>query len=249
MTGEQAYRPGLPGTVVARTTIAQHTPEQVLYRGFDLRELTEHTQYEEVLHLFVYGECPNRRQLSLLHDTLIEHRRLPTAVVSLLRTIPTNVPLLPVMRSAVSMLEQFDPIDHRDEHADARRSVWLSAAIAATMAARYRISQRKEPLSAKPGLNFAEQVLYQLTGKEADVAASKLLDRMLIVWADGGLDPQTLSVRAVASASGSSARAGHWAQLCARRRALTFDFARHSVCGGRSCDAAAHASAPRPSLQ
>jgi citrate synthase (EC 2.3.3.1) len=43
------------------------------YRGYDINDLVEHSSYEELIYLMLYGELPNRKQLNEVKAKLSEN--------------------------------------------------------------------------------------------------------------------------------------------------------------------------------
>lgn len=53
------------------------TENQLFYRGIDVRSLTEHSSYEEVAYLLLFGLLPNREQLDEFMRRMAASRRIP----------------------------------------------------------------------------------------------------------------------------------------------------------------------------
>jgi len=196
---DAGFSPGLAGVVAGETRVSAVTQDGLRYRGYDIAELAEKVRFEEVLHLLVYGELPTRRQLSLLHDTLMEYRRLPRSVLDALRAIPTDTHMMDVLRSVVSLLGHYDPTNGGGERDLRRQSIWLTSSIASVIAARYRFVKHLQPLDAKPGLSHAAQLLYQFHGTEPDEQAARLIDLTLILYAEHEFNASTFTARVIAS--------------------------------------------------
>ncbi|MCP4594226.1 MAG: citrate/2-methylcitrate synthase [bacterium] len=181
------------------TGICERTPESVRYRGYALEDLTEHCCFEEVAHLLIFGELPTAAQLSQLRDLLARFRPLPIEIRDLLRALPTNLPILDVIRTAISTYGHFDPVEGDSTEALQRRGIWLMAASAAVVTARARIVRRQELLEAKAGLGYAAQILHQIQGEAPPAGAERLLDSLLIVYAEHSLCADTRVARIVES--------------------------------------------------
>ena len=73
------YSPGLEGVIAGETAIS--TVETGLtYRGYAIEDLAEHSDYEEVAYLILYGELPTAEEAAafrqLLRDRDLEHPRI-----------------------------------------------------------------------------------------------------------------------------------------------------------------------------
>lgn len=74
------------------------------YRGYDILEIAEAAEFEEIAHLLVHGELPNRAALAAYKAKLRSLRGLPAAVRSALETLPSSSHPMDVMRTGVSAL-------------------------------------------------------------------------------------------------------------------------------------------------
>jgi 2-methylcitrate synthase len=72
---------GLAGVVAGQTALCTVGKEGtgLTYRGFSIDDLAAHATFEEVAHLLVCGELPNRDQLHQLQARLMRQRMLPAA--------------------------------------------------------------------------------------------------------------------------------------------------------------------------
>lgn len=90
------------------------------YRGYDILELAEECEFEEVAHLLIHGKLPNTAELKAYKAKLKRLRGLPLAVKEVLESLPAASHPMDVMRTAVSVLGCALP--EKDDHnaADAR---------------------------------------------------------------------------------------------------------------------------------
>lgn len=191
---------GLDGVCAGDTGVCQVTSRGLRYRGYAIEDLVEHCCFEEVAHLLIYESLPTSAQLALFRERLASFRALPPEVRDMLRIIPTNIPLMDVLRTAVSACGHFDPVEG-DAPDDLRReALWLMAVIASIITTRFRIVQRQLPLEPKPGLSHAAQLLYQIQGEVPTPEIEKLLDTILILYAEHEYSTSTFAARVIASA-------------------------------------------------
>lgn len=90
------------------------------YRGYDILDLAEACEFEEVAHLLIHGKLPNVAELEAYKVKLKRLRGLPLAVKEVLESLPAASHPMDVMRTAVSVLGCALP--EKDDHnaADAR---------------------------------------------------------------------------------------------------------------------------------
>src|SRR5580700_217424 len=92
-TGNTVSSKGLKGVIAADSSICFIDGEKgiLLYRGYNIHELAEHSTFEEVAYLLYKGELPSRDQLAEFEATLSEHRAIPRPVLDFLRSLPRDV--------------------------------------------------------------------------------------------------------------------------------------------------------------
>ena len=192
-------KPGLEGVIAGETAICCVDQGKLLYRGYPISELAEKTAFGEVAHLLIYGELPTAAQLKWFQDQLSAFHGLRPEVLSALRTIPADVPMMSVLRTCISMASHFDPVDGQELEALQRRAIWLLAVASDVVAARFRLLNGKEPIKPKPGVSHAHQMLYSFHGTEPDKLSVRLLDLTLVLYAEHDFNASTFTNRVVAS--------------------------------------------------
>src|SRR5476651_2739696 len=97
---------GLEGIIVGDTAISTVGKEGVglTYRGYDIHALADHSTFEEVAYLLIYGNLPTEAELKAYRDRLVTLRGLPEQVKQTLEAIPTNAQPMDVLRTGVSIL-------------------------------------------------------------------------------------------------------------------------------------------------
>src|SRR5688572_20571968 len=103
---------------------------RLVYQGYDIHELAEHSTFEEVVYLLWFGRLPNKSELETINRELRINRRLPDEVVKAMRQFPKNVQPMEVLRTTVSMLSMYDPdSDDNGREATIRKATRLTAQI------------------------------------------------------------------------------------------------------------------------
>ncbi len=74
------------------------------YRGYDIYDLANTCEYEEIAHLLVHGKLPNRAELTAYKARLKAMRGLPAAVRAVLEALPAASHPMDVMRTGCSAL-------------------------------------------------------------------------------------------------------------------------------------------------
>jgi citrate synthase len=189
---------GLEDVVVSTSTICDVNGKtgQLIYRGYDVHDLSQKSSFEEVVYLLWHEDLPNRQQLDELSSQLRANRAIPGPVVDLLRSVPKDANPMDVLRTAVSLLGVHDP-DKRDNSIEAtrRKAMRLTAQIPTIIGTYQRFREGKEPVAPDSSLSHAEYMLYALNGQKPDDYATKTMDVALILHADHELNASTFSAR------------------------------------------------------
>lgn len=121
MPNEQvAFKPkksvALSGVAAGNTALCTvgKSGNDLHYRGYDINDLAEKAQFEEVAYLLIYGELPTNAQLNNYREKLKASRGLPQLLKNVLKNIPAAAHPMDVMRTAVSVLGTLLP--EKDDH-------------------------------------------------------------------------------------------------------------------------------------
>jgi citrate synthase len=173
---------------------------RLVYRGYDIHDLAEHANFEEVCHLLWYGTLPNREELRRFDAALKAERGLPAAVGDLIRRSPKTAHTMSVLRTAVSELGMEDPEgEESSDSAHVRQAMRLTARMATMVAAIERVRTGEAPIDPDPELDHAANFLYMLWGRRPDPLEHHAFQVALILHADHELNASTFSARVTAA--------------------------------------------------
>src|SRR5256886_8773966 len=195
---------GLEDVVVSTSAICfiDGQKGRLLYRGFDIDDLVEHSSFEEVVYLLWHGALPSRKELDAHVKVLsaTATRKLPPGLIVLLRALPKKTTPMEVLRTGVSALSAFDP-DAADNsrEATARKAVRLTAQIPTLVAAWERIRRGKPLVAPNPKLSLAANFLAMLRGGAATALEVKTFDVALMLHADHEFNASNIDVRVTES--------------------------------------------------
>ncbi len=101
----------LSGVVAGNTALCTvgRTGNDLHYRGYDILEVAEACEFEEIAHLLVHERLPTAAELAAYRAKLKSLRELPTAVRAVLEALPQTAHPMDVMRSGVSALGCVEP--------------------------------------------------------------------------------------------------------------------------------------------
>jgi 2-methylcitrate synthase len=109
---------GVPAGNTALSSVGA-SGNELRYRGYDILDLAESSEFEEIAYLLLRGTLPTRAELSAYKATLQSLRGLPDAVKRVLEAIPAAAHPMDVMRTGVSALGCVLPeaVDHNEPEA------------------------------------------------------------------------------------------------------------------------------------
>jgi citrate synthase len=193
---------GLEGVVVGTTALSnvEGAIGRLTYRGYDIDDLAPSATFEEVIHLLLYGSLPNRQQLEALKRELASCRALPEPLVNAMQNVPKTAWPMEVLRTVVSGLGLFSPINAQGEHnSDVHTAIELIAKMPTIVAAWDRIRRELDPISPRSDLSQAGNFLYMRSGKVPHAIAEDALDTYFVLLADHSYNASTFAARVAAS--------------------------------------------------
>ncbi|MBX9668069.1 MAG: citrate synthase [Candidatus Obscuribacterales bacterium] len=194
---------GLEDVIAAESSICKvdGNKGRLIYRGYDIDDLAEHSTFEEVVYLLWFGRLPDKAELEKLHKELGANRRIPEEVVKMMKQWPKEAVPMEVLRTATSMLSMYDADSHEnDRDANVRKATRLTAQLPTIVAYWDCIRSNRELVDPKPDHSTAASFLHLLhSGKEPDEVSVKSLDVALILHAEHELNASTFAARVAAA--------------------------------------------------
>jgi len=186
---------GLYGVAVVETSISKGTADGSLtYRGYPIKELFDNASLEECAFLILEGRLPRVEELEKFVEKVRTHAKVPEGVYDIVRRLPAGSDPMDVLRTAVSALGATErSLDGKDQQDS------LIAKMPTLAANCYRIVRGMPVIEPDPGLNFASNLLYMLSGKRPDKFDSWAFERELILYLEHDVNASTFTVRIVAS--------------------------------------------------
>jgi citrate synthase len=191
----------LSGVPVAQTELCSIEPEQgiLMYRGYDIADLAEHSTYEEVAYLLLEGELPASGELDAFREQLAAARDLPPTIAAIVDGYALDASPMEMLRTAASALSFADPDEAAiDRDSELRKSVQLIAQLPTIVARYHRRRQRLNAVDPDPSLSYAESFLTMLHGSAPSEQEVRAFDIAMIVHAEHELNASTFAARVVA---------------------------------------------------
>ena len=191
---------GLAGIIAGHTAIATVGKEGkgLTYRGYSIYDLAEHSTFEEVAYLLIYGQLPKRAELDEYKAKLRGLRGLPAALKTVLELIPRSTHPMDVMRTGCSMLGTLEPEGPgHDQIAVANR---LTACFSAMLFYWHQFHENGTRLDTETADDStAGHLLHLLHGKKPDELHRRAIDVSLILYAEHEFNASTFTARTIVS--------------------------------------------------
>lgn len=190
---------GLEGVVANTTRISSVLGQQgqLIYCGYDINELAGKVSYEEVVYLLWNNRLPNKKELNEFTIALRKQRELPQTVIDFLSTAPKNANPMDVIRTAISMLGLYDPVEGDSQEANYERCLSLTGKIGVIAAYYHRARQGKSLPLIRQDLGEAAHFLYLINDAEPSDKAVNTLNVAFVLHADHGMNASTFTARVV----------------------------------------------------
>jgi citrate synthase len=200
---EIPYVPGLANVPAAESSVCYLDGKvgKLQYRGYPLDVLAEHSTYEEVAYLLLYGALPTREQLDRFDAKLRRERKVKFRIIDLLKTLPESGHPMDALMSALAAMSMFYPGDHVND-AEFRDAccIRLIAKLPTIVAAWQRIRNGDDPIKPRDDLSHAANFLYVLNGEEPDPLVARTMDVAFILHAEHQMNASTFTARVTGSA-------------------------------------------------
>ncbi len=192
---------GLRNIEVADTKISHidGVKGKLIYRGYDILDLTKKSTFEETAYLLLHDELPYSNQLDDFKQKLTSVRTIPRRMQENMGNWRKDADPMDMLQAFVAALSGYYDEEFRDKEASYNRAMNLIAKVPTIVASWERIRNNKELLNPNPDLSHAANFLYMLTGEKPDPEIERIFDICLILHADHSFNASTFSARQVAS--------------------------------------------------
>ncbi|MBI4194856.1 MAG: 2-methylcitrate synthase [Betaproteobacteria bacterium] len=170
------------------------------YRGYDILDIADHCEFEEIAHLLVHGKLPNSSELGNYKARLTQLRGVPAAVRNVLEHIPPGAHPMDVMRTGCSALGCVLP-EKEDHNLPGARDIAdrLMASFGSMLLYWYHFSHngRRVDLETDDD-SIGGHFLHLLHGKPAKPLWVKAMHTSLVLYAEHEFNASTFAARVVA---------------------------------------------------
>ncbi|CCG95108.1 MULTISPECIES: 2-methylcitrate synthase [Marinobacter] len=192
---------GLRGQVAGETALCTvgKTGTGLTYRGYDITDLADNAQFEEVAYLLLRGKLPNQAELDAYKTKLKSLRNLPEALKLVLEQIPKDAHPMDVMRTGCSMLGNLETEQDFSEQDD--KIDRMLAVFPAIITYWYRFAHEGIRIdTANTECDSIGGVFLELLhGKKPSELHERVMNVSLILYAEHEFNASTFTARVCAS--------------------------------------------------
>ncbi len=198
----QQFSKGLEGVVAAQTRLGYVDGEkgQLVYRNYEINTLVQNSNYEETTYLLLKGKLPNRHEYEEFVKKLRERMTITDELYDIIRDMGANCHSMSALRTAVSYVGSTSDLGDR-ESIDSQEEMGIDviAKMPTIVSAIYRARNNLEFIKPDPKLSYTGNFMYQSFGKKPTDENLRILDSLLLLHADHGMNASTFTSMVVIS--------------------------------------------------
>ena len=201
-----AFKPkksvALSGVTAGNTALCSvgKTGNDLHYRGYDILDVADSCEFEEIAYLLVHGKLPNAAELKGYKSKLKALRGLPQAVKLALEALPASAHPMDVMRTGVSTLGCTLP-EKDDHNVPGARDIAdrLMASFGSMLLYWYHYSHNGKRIETETDdESIGGHFLHLLHGEKPSKAWEKAMHTSLILYAEHEFNASTFTARVIA---------------------------------------------------
>ena len=192
----------LSGVVAGNTALCTVglTGNDLHYRGYDILDIAETCQFEEIAHLLVHGKLPNAAELTAYKAKLKSMRGIPMAVQDVLESLPASAHPMDVLRTACSVLGCVLP-EKEDHNTAGARDIAdrMMASFGSMLLYWYHFAVNGKCIDVETDDDsIGGHFLHLLHGEEPGELAIESMHTSLILYAEHEFNASTFAARVIA---------------------------------------------------
>ncbi|MDH5831959.1 citrate synthase [Luteimonas sp. M1R5S18] len=207
-TGLFTYDSGFTATASCKSAITYIDGEQgvLLYRGYPIEQLAEHSSFLEVAYLLMNGELPDKAEFAKFEHEVTHHTMMHESLKNFLHGFHYDAHPMAMLAGTVASLSAFyhDNLDLDDPEQRRQAAIRLLAKVPTLAAAAYRYSIGWPIRYPRNNLGYVDRFLHMMfevpsEPLELNPVVAKALDLLFILHADHEQNASTSTVRLVGS--------------------------------------------------
>ena len=192
---------GLRDITVADTRISHIDGKKgkLIYRGYDVLDLTKNSNFEETAYLLLHDNLPNKKEFEEFKKKLRDSRQIAPQMQKNMGNWRKEAEPMDVLQAFVAALAGYYNEEGSAKEISYQRAINLIAKVPTIIASWDRIRKGEEPIQPDCNLSHAANFLYMLKGEKPDKELERTFDVCLILHADHTFNASTSAAREVAS--------------------------------------------------
>ncbi|MBB2916851.1 bifunctional 2-methylcitrate synthase/citrate synthase [Cupriavidus alkaliphilus] len=192
----------LSGVTAGNTALCTvgRTGNDLHYRGYDILDIAETCEFEEIAHLLVHGKLPTKSELSAYKARLKSLRGLPANVKAALEWVPASAHPMDVMRTGVSVLGTVLP-EKEDHNTPGARDIAdrLMASLGSMLLYWYHYSHNGRRIEVETDDDsIGGHFLHLLHGEKPSALWERAMNTSLNLYAEHEFNASTFTARVIA---------------------------------------------------
>ena len=201
-----AFKPkksvALSGITAGNTALCTvgKTGNDLHYRGYDILDIAEVCEFEEIAHLLVHGKLPSAAELRAYKAKLKALRGLPVTVKEALERLPASAHPMDVMRTGVSALGCILP-EKDDHNTPGARDIAdrLMASLGSMLLYWYHWSTNGQRIQVETDdESIGGHFLHLLHGQKPSAEWERAMHTSLVLYAEHEFNASTFACRVIA---------------------------------------------------
>ena len=192
----------LSGIAAGNTALCTvgRTGNDLHYRGYDILDFADSSEFEEIAHLLVHGTLPNAAELAAYKTKLKSLRGLPAAAKAVLEQLPASAHPMDVQRTYVSALGTILPEAADHNHPGARDIAdKLIASVGSALLYWYHYATNGKRIEVETDdETVGGHFLHLLHGKVPPASWVRAMHTSLILYAEHEFNASTFTCRVIA---------------------------------------------------
>lgn len=192
----------LSGVVAGNTALCTvgRSGNDLHYRGYDILEIADTCEFEEIAYLLVHGKLPTRAELDRYVAKLVGLRGLPPKLRTVLETLPATAHPMDVLRTGVSVLGCLSPeAEHHDPAAAREIADRLIASLGSMLTYWHHFSHSGRRIDVESEeKSIGGHFLHLLHGKRPPAEWVRAMHTSLILYAEHEFNASTFAARVIA---------------------------------------------------
>ena len=171
---------GLRNIEVADTKISSidGLKGKLIYRGYDILDLTKNSNFEETCYLLLHDELPTKNEFNDFRTKLANARIIPKQMQINMGNWRKDADPMDVLQAFVAAFGGYYDEEFATKEASYERAINLIAKVPTIVSSWHRIRNNKKIVEPDSSLSHAANFLYTLNGEKPESELEKIFDHL-----------------------------------------------------------------------